>query len=198
MDFYQTCEACLGRFLSPRRAVRFCPPCRETIKTKVEELESLLALMDQSPQPDVKERARETFWDTLTCHEHPGPLPFPETHNQECGWYGNINRTRTDDDNTRQWTIYLEEWTIALLKHQLRHKLPGRFPVSQKFTPNWERELRNWEKQNLIDVLHSEEQVTIIIHDMLRTLAGGTREQPRTPGETLPAFLPCTRSQPNR
>lgn len=169
MKYWQTCEACAVRFLSRRKQARFCPSCAEEIKTKTTELKSLLDLNLSSPERTVLDTLRES----LTCHED-SKKNFPARDASECEWSWNLNRLVPNDRRLLSDYNYTGGFAIALLKHQMKHRFPGRFPVSRQFTPRWLVELNQWEEEP------SKEPVEFVWKAMLRVYAGGTREQPMT------------------
>ena len=173
MDFYQVCEVCQERFLSPRKAVRLCPSHSEEVNRRIIELDSLAHLAMESPSQKIREDSNAIFWRDLACPEPAGPLSFSETSEPlPCESYKNDNRTKLGRHDLRLLIPHLRELVIRLLKHQAHHRFPGRFPVSRKFTPPWLLDLNSWERED------SKDPAELVWKAMLRVFAGGTREQP--------------------
>lgn len=214
------CEACKRRFSSQKSRDRFCPECRDFINKKVETAKSLLGIwirthkeqarvrqplhgflkgIDTAGTACTPEEIKNSFWEVFCC-----PL---------CGWWGEKRRfDEIDTDDPRGLWVYVEEWTIALLRHRARHAFPGRFLSSRRFTPDWLRELDLWKKRierfgfnpQFLGALQYENRTGApwqgafaqgyVLSDALRTLAGGTSEEPRKPsgdpfGRDLKSFL---------
>jgi hypothetical protein len=119
------CEACHSYIMSKRARVRFCASCSDIIRNRRKELESQADLADQS-RGQVREEAIEDFWKQIEC-----PWPMDREGHIPCGWAGKHNVPNTRD--MRICRAYAEKWSIAAVKHFMRHVFWNRFPERSKF-----------------------------------------------------------------
>ena len=130
MDFWQICEACRERFLSPKRNVRWCASCRAIHEQECKEARSLLDAVRTAKTAALREKAWESFWEFFRCtcprrEWDEGKRKQLEEEirkgndTNKCMWEGEGHREKTD--NLGKLYLLVEKWVASDLRHRMHH-----------------------------------------------------------------------------